>query len=72
MSHDDDYLDLDSPENIGVFDELPFWSAPFGIRLFEQIHLKKNIRALDIGFGAGFPLDRTGHATWQIMHGIWH
>jgi arsenite methyltransferase len=56
MSGDNDYLDLDSQENVRVFDELPFWSAPFGLRLFEQIHLKKNISALDIGFGAGFPL----------------
>ena len=57
MGYDNDYLNLDSPENVRVFDELPFWSAPFGLRLFEQIRLKKNIIALDIGFGAGFPLD---------------
>jgi arsenite methyltransferase len=56
MGSDEEYLNLDSPENVRFFDELPFWSAPFGLRLFEQIHLKKNIVALDIGFGAGFPL----------------
>lgn len=56
MTDDEAYLNLDSPENVRVFDELPFWSAPFGLRLLEQIHLKKNIKALDIGFGAGFPL----------------
>lgn len=56
MGSEEDYLNLDSPENVRVFDELPLWSAPFGLRLFEQIHLKKNISALDIGFGAGFPL----------------
>lgn len=56
MSNDNDFLNLDSPDNIGVFDELPLWSAPFGLKLLEQMVLKKNITALDIGFGAGFPL----------------
>jgi arsenite methyltransferase len=56
MGNDEEYLNLDSPENVRFFDELPLWSAPFGLKLFEQIRLKKNITALDIGFGAGFPL----------------
>ncbi len=56
MSRDNVYLNLDSPENVDLFDELPLWSAPFGLKLLEQIRLKKNITALDIGFGAGFPL----------------
>ena len=43
-------------ELIDVFDELPLWSAPFGLKLLEQIDYKQNITALDIGFGAGFPL----------------
>jgi arsenite methyltransferase len=56
MSNQEEYLNPDSTENVSFFDELPLWSAPFGLRLFEQIILKKNIAALDIGFGAGFPL----------------
>ncbi len=56
MGIDEKYLSLDSPENVKFFDELPLWSAPFGLRLFEHIRLRKNITALDIGFGAGFPL----------------
>jgi arsenite methyltransferase len=56
MGNEEEYLNLDSQENVRVFDELPLWSAPFGLRLLEQIRLKKNIVALDIGFGAGFPL----------------
>lgn len=43
-------------ELIDVFDELPLWSAPFGLKLLENINYKQNITALDIGFGAGFPL----------------
>jgi len=55
-----DYLNikynLDSDELLEVFDELPFWAAPFGIKLIDKVVLRKGIRALDIGFGAGFPL----------------
>ncbi|MBN1185275.1 MAG: class I SAM-dependent methyltransferase, partial [Bacteroidales bacterium] len=39
-----------------VLDELPFWSAPFGIKLLDYIDYKPNITAIDIGFGNGFPL----------------
>jgi len=39
-----------------VYDELPLWSAPFGLKLLEHIEYKKNLTALDIGFGNGFPL----------------
>jgi ubiquinone/menaquinone biosynthesis C-methylase UbiE len=37
-------------------DELPIWSAPFGLKLLNYIDYKSNITALDIGFGTGFPL----------------
>ncbi|HNY02184.1 MAG TPA: class I SAM-dependent methyltransferase [Bacteroidales bacterium] len=42
--------------NPNLFSEIPFWSAPFGIRLLECIEYRKGITALDIGFGTGFPL----------------
>lgn len=51
-----DSFDLNSDTLVEVFDELPLWSAPFGLKLLESIRFKKNITALDIGFGAGFPL----------------
>ncbi len=41
---------------IDVMDELPFWSAPFGLKLLEFVNYKQNISAIDIGFGTGFPL----------------
>jgi arsenite methyltransferase len=41
---------------IDVLDELPLWSAPFGLKLLEYVDYKPNISALDIGFGTGFPL----------------
>lgn len=47
---------FDSVELVNVFDELPLWSAPFGLKLLDYINYKPNISAIDIGFGAGFPL----------------
>lgn len=49
-------FDLNSDKLIELLDEVPLWSAPFGLRLLEKIDYKKNITVLDIGFGAGFPL----------------
>lgn len=39
-----------------LFDELPLWSAPFGLKLLDYVNYKPGITALDIGCGAGFPL----------------
>lgn len=39
-----------------LYDELPFWSAPFGFLLLETVRYRKNIRVLDIGCGSGFPM----------------
>jgi ubiquinone/menaquinone biosynthesis C-methylase UbiE len=39
-----------------MYDELPLWSAPFGLKLLDYIDYKPNIIALDLGFGTGFPL----------------
>ncbi len=41
---------------VEVFDELPLWSAPFGLKLLEYVNYKANSSALDIGCEAGFPL----------------
>lgn len=49
-------FDLSNSELVSVIDELPLWSAPFGLELLNKIDYKKNITALDIGFGLGFPL----------------
>jgi ubiquinone/menaquinone biosynthesis C-methylase UbiE len=39
-----------------LYDELPFWSAPFGLLLLDNVKYRKNIRVLDIGSGSGFPM----------------
>ena len=43
-------------ELISVIDELPLWSAPFGMKLLDTINLKKAITVLDVGCGLGFPM----------------
>jgi ubiquinone/menaquinone biosynthesis C-methylase UbiE len=59
-------------EQPGFLDELPFWSAPFGLKLLDYIDYKPNITAIDIGFGTGFPLTeiamRLGNDS--IVYGI--
>ena len=50
-----------------IYDELPLWSAPFGLTLLDTIQLRKGINILDIGSGAGFPMleiaERAGKST---------
>jgi ubiquinone/menaquinone biosynthesis C-methylase UbiE len=57
---------------ISVLDELPIWSAPFGLKLLEYVDYKQNISVLDIGFGTGFPLTelalRLGNSS--VVYGI--
>ena len=48
--------DLNNKEIVSVIDELPLWSAPFGLKLLSKIKYRKNITAVDIGSGLGFPL----------------
>lgn len=46
----------DNKEFINTFDEVPLWSASFGLLLLKHLELQKHITVLDIGAGAGFPL----------------
>ena len=67
LSNDFNFVKL-----IDVFDELPIWSAPFGLKLLDYVDYKTNISAIDIGFGTGFPLTelalRLGESS--IVYGI--
>jgi len=55
-----DYLSHNSNEDnydqISLIDELPQWSAPFGLDILELVKLKPDITALDVGSKLGFPL----------------
>jgi SAM-dependent methyltransferase len=44
------------PPDVSILDELPLWSAPFGLALLETVVLAPGLRVLDVGFGTGFPL----------------
>jgi len=48
--------DLNHPGIVSAIDDVPLWSAPFGLKLLDVVQLHRNIRALDIGSGLGFPL----------------
>ncbi len=46
----------DNPDFVESFDEVPLWSASFGLLLLKHLELKPNLAIIDIGSGAGFPL----------------
>jgi ubiquinone/menaquinone biosynthesis C-methylase UbiE len=46
----------DKPDLVETFDEVPLWSASFGLLLLKHLELKPNLTVIDIGSGAGFPL----------------
>jgi arsenite methyltransferase len=48
-----DYLSADITE---AYDELPFWSAPFGLLLQRELPMLRSGAVLDVGCGTGFPL----------------
>lgn len=47
---------FDPDRIIDEFDELPIWSAPFGLKLLDAVNYKQGITVLDIELGTGFPL----------------
>jgi arsenite methyltransferase len=55
-----------------IYDELPIWSAPFGLTLLDTIVLVPGIKILDIGSGSGFPMlevaERAGKTSF--VYGI--
>jgi arsenite methyltransferase len=66
------HADFSSPRTIAAYDELPLWSAMFGLLLLEEVPLTGVKVALDVGCGTGFPLielaERLGPAAH--VHGL--
>ncbi len=47
-------IDWTAPEFGDLYDELPLWSAPFGLMLLEHVALRPGMTILDVGAGTGF------------------
>lgn len=74
-----EYLDasfaIDSPELVSAYDELPLWSAPFGMLLLQHLPWYHGMKVLDVGCGTGFPLlelsQRLGRSCFVVGVDIW-
>jgi SAM-dependent methyltransferase len=64
--------DLTDPATVALYDELPIWSAPFGLPLLDAVELRPGLTVLDVGCGTGFPLlelaERLGPGA--RLHGV--
>jgi arsenite methyltransferase len=52
----DDTFEWSDPRLVDAYDDLPLWSASFGLLLLKHIRLERGMSMLDIGCGTGFPL----------------
>ena len=68
-------IDLNAPEFGDLYDELPLWSAPFGLLLLDRVPVKPGLTILDVGAGTGFLTielaERCGPATKVIAVDPW-
>lgn len=49
-----DAIDFDTPDFGDLYDELPLWSAPFGLWILDRAPLRAGSTFLDLGAGTGF------------------
>ena len=61
MSYLEKHFSTDSLHSVSIFDELSLWSSYFGKILLDNVPLRKGMRILDVGCGAGFPLFEIAH-----------
>ncbi len=56
MNYLEKYYPLENPDTPSLWDQLSFWSSPFGKLLLDNVPMRIGMDVLDIGCGAGFPL----------------
>lgn len=49
-----DPVDYTQPDFGDFYDQLPLWSAPFGLLLLDRVPIRSGITILDVGAGTGF------------------
>jgi ubiquinone/menaquinone biosynthesis C-methylase UbiE len=47
-------IDFHQPDFGDLYDELPLWSAPFGLHLLDRVPVRAGSTILDVGAGTGF------------------
>lgn len=70
-----DEIDFHTPDFCELYDELPLWSAPFGLMILDHVPLKAGLTILDVGAGTGFLTielaERCGPTTKVIAVDPW-
>jgi ubiquinone/menaquinone biosynthesis C-methylase UbiE len=68
-------IDLAAAGFSELYDELPLWSAPFGLLLLDRVPMKSGLTILDVGAGTGFLTielaERCGPGTKVIAVDPW-
>src|SRR5215213_5332753 len=47
-------IDMTTTEFGDLYDELPLWSAPFGLMMLDRVPMKRGMTVIDVGAGTGF------------------
>jgi arsenite methyltransferase len=68
-------VDATHPAFGDLYDELPLWSAPFGLLLLERVPMRPGLTVLDMGAGTGFLAvelaQRCGPQATSIAVDLW-
>jgi arsenite methyltransferase len=69
-------VEFGSGDTADLYDELPVWSAPFGLLALDRIPLGRHLAILDVGCGTGYlaiePAERCGPGSTVYAVDPWH